>query len=1024
MHDISPEALFPIVGAPPEAFEAAGDGAPWQLALAEMLAVPRADVATATSFPESGLAPFLNLVSPFVESAHRRLRAHVQTTLHRCPDIPLCPDRFVKFAALALPDLLLPMIARTLVMELNARRLSGALAGEDPRARFSSFAGELSRPAGRAALLTEYPVLTRGVIESLANWSGAYSEFLTRLCMDWDELREAFGEGGELGTVANLAATGDLHRRGRSVLVVTFSSGLSCVYKPRSLACDQHFQELVTWLNQRGLDPPLPTMTVLDRDTHGWAEFIPFRGCTVESDVRTFYRRQGAYLAVLHTLEAVDFHLENLISRGAEPFLVDLETLFHPRLGGQNPSQDPARELLSESVLRVGLLPYRRFGDDSSDGVDLSGLGGNPGQKIPFAVPRWEEAGTDVMRLGDGQALTTGSQNRPHLDANSIDVVSYADELTAGFATTYRLLILHKHELLAANGPVQAFAQDETRVILRPTFEYATALRASWHPDFLRDALDRSAHFTCLWPRARQNRHLTRALPAELDDLQAGDIPVFATRPDSTDVRTSKNVRIAEFLSEPSLARVRRRVMTLDAEDLCRQVWLIRASLATLVPLQERREARAVDAASPGGGFEPDDLIAAACSIGRRLQALAIRDADCASWVSVGVGARRTWSLSPAGVGLYDGLAGIALFLGYLGTVSGDPAFDELAFSTLQTIRAHLRSPAQSDRWTVGAFDGLGGVVYLLAHLGQLWRDRSLLDEASGIASQMLELASSDHALDVISGSAGALMCMIALNRVAPAPWLTAAAISLGEHLLRHSEATPGGLAWMTHIPAWAPLTGFAHGASGIAWALLELYGLTGLVRYRDAALEAFRYESGCFSETAQNWPDFRRLGQPNPFVEAGTGRFGAAWCHGSAGITLARLMALRYVDTREIRRDIAAGLASTVATGFGVNHGLCHGDLGKLEVLIQASSELPAGGWSDVLRRSASRILASGIEGGWALGVPLDVDPPGLMTGIAGVGFGLLRVAQPERVPSVLLLEAPGSQSQFPSRRRPSGSV
>jgi lantibiotic modifying enzyme len=32
----------------------------------------------------------------------------------------------------------------------------------------------------------------------------------------------------------------------------------------------------------------------------------------------------------------------------------------------------------------------------------------------------------------------------------------------------------------------------------------------------------------------------------------------------------------------------------------------------------------------------------------------------------------------------------------------------------------------------------------------------------------------------------------------------------------------------------------------------------------------------------------------------------------------------------------------------------------------------------------------------------------PGLLTGLAGIGYGLLRIALPERVPSVLSLEPP----------------
>jgi Lanthionine synthetase C-like protein len=42
------------------------------------------------------------------------------------------------------------------------------------------------------------------------------------------------------------------------------------------------------------------------------------------------------------------------------------------------------------------------------------------------------------------------------------------------------------------------------------------------------------------------------------------------------------------------------------------------------------------------------------------------------------------------------------------------------------------------------------------------------------------------------------------------------------------------------------------------------------------------------------------------------------------------------------------------------------------------------------------------------SVAVGLGVESPGLMTGLAGIGYGLLRLAEPTRVPSVLVLTPP----------------
>jgi lantibiotic modifying enzyme len=113
-------------------------------------------------------------------------------------------------------------------------------------------------------------------------------------------------------------------------------------------------------------------------------------------------------------------------------------------------------------------------------------------------------------------------------------------------------------------------------------------------------------------------------------------------------------------------------------------------------------------------------------------------------------------------------------------------------------------------------------------------------------------------------------------------------------------------------------------------------------------------------------------------------------------------------VDDPATQEEIAAAVRTTSRSGFGHNHSLCHGDLGNLELLLHAS-RLPGGQrWRDDLERVTSRIVASIEADGWLCGNPLNVESPGLMTGLAGIGHGLLRLADPARVPSVLVLAPP----------------
>jgi class II lanthipeptide synthase len=199
------------------------------------------------------------------------------------------------------------------------------------------------------------------------------------------------------------------------------------------------------------------------------------------------------------------------------------------------------------------------------------------------------------------------------------------------------------------------------------------------------------------------------------------------------------------------------------------------------------------------------------------------------------------------------------------------------------------------------------------------------------------------------------------------------------------------------------PLAGFSHGAAGIVWALLGLWAVTGDERYRSMAREAMIYERSLFCPDGGNWRDLRPR---EPGEEARMGAFMSAWCHGAPGIGLARLARLPQMDDAEVRAEIEAAVRATVAHGSGSNHSLCHGDLGNLELLIQARRTLGDTRLDESLARGAAAVLEGIERTRWRCGVPHGVETPGLMTGLAGIGYGLLRLAEPERVPSVLLLE------------------
>ena len=493
-----------------------------------------------------GIAAFLGVIQPLVTSAREQLRRVMFDAARAYPNCRLQAETVENSLLGFLSSRLLWMISRTMVLELNVARLEGDLDAETPEGRFLCFVERMRQPHRALALLQEYPVLARQLMLCIDQWLGFSDEFLRRLGEDWQAIEATFQSGRPLGALAYLdVSAGDSHRRGRRVAIASFSSGFRLVYKPRALALDVLFQDLLVWLNQRGDHQPFRTLKVLDRGAYGWVEFVAVKSCASAEEASRFYERQGNYLALLYALEATDFHFENLVAEGEHPVLIDLEALFHPRVA-DTPAREAgqvAAETLEHSVLRVGLLPQRRRSEGGAEGADLSGLGEVEGKLTPFAVPKWEKTGTDEMIFTRSPSVMGAARHRPTVNGEVINLDDHVETIVRGFRKIYRMLMDNRDRLLQTGGLLSRFAAIEVRAVLRPTHAYGVLLNESFHPDVLRDAIDRELYFGRLWAQAGPSPHLERIVPAELADLQCGDIPIFTSRPNSRSLWTSSERR-------------------------------------------------------------------------------------------------------------------------------------------------------------------------------------------------------------------------------------------------------------------------------------------------------------------------------------------------------------------------------------------------------------------------------------------------------------------------------------------------
>jgi type 2 lantibiotic biosynthesis protein LanM len=642
------------------------------------------------------------------------------------------------------------------------------------------------------------------------------------------------------------------------------------------------------------------------------------------------------------------------------------------------------------------LLPRRFLQNPESDGVDISGLAYKGGQLTPFGLPTWEAGSTDEMRLVRKQVPMGDDGNTPTLNGAHVELLNYVEAIVSGFNCIYQVFQNHRDELLSDQSPLSRFADDEIRVVLRSTHTYAALLRESCHPDLLQDALDKDRLLDRLWAHINVLPYSQRLIATERADMHRGDVPMFTTTPNSLHLWSAPDNRLSDVLAENGMTMVQRRIRQLDEGDRARQVWFIGASLATTdTGFGRVRRRIAYESTTPPVATR-EALVEASRAVGDRLEALAIRGADDASWVGLTFRNERSVTLMPLGADLYDGLPGVALFLAYLGAITEAQRYTDLAKAAVTSLRREIVLSQAGKRPPIahiGAFTGWGGLIYTFTHLGVLWGQCLLINEAQSLVELIAAKIEETTELDIVDGLAGCIAGLLTLHRAAPLSRTLSVAVACGDRLRAGIQD-----------PDYEVLTGLSHGMAGMALALLELASVSGEERFRISALELIGAERRYFNPEQGNWPDMRdrtELGVAN-----NEGIYQVIWCHGAPGIGLARLRSLEYLDDSQIRDEIRVALTTTLARGFGGNHSLCHGDLGNLELLTEASRRFGDPGLQNEARRIAAFTLESIRRNGWISGVPLGVENPGLMSGLAGIGYGLLRLVDPSRVPSVLTLQ------------------
>lgn len=852
---------------------------------------------------------------------------------------------------------------------------------DDPRRYYDSFVASLFE-GGLAPFLLEHAFLARLLDRLVEQWVAAVAEFCERLAADRSALESL---AGPFDRVTALDPLGDPHGGGRVVFGVTFDSGAKVAYKPRDVGIEVTFYEFVDRVTAAESLPDLVTPTCLDRGSYGWMEWIPAAECDGPEEVADYYRRAGALICVLYALNFTDGHLENVLASGDRPVVVDVETLLEPSISPERMTIDtPIAETFEESVLRTYLFPMNL--PDSEFG-DISGFGTQRADTSGPDLQTFTDVNTDVMEMEYRRPPVVEGENLPRIDGTVVEPDDYWPEIADGFEAAYRALLDRKDEFLAEGGVLDSFRDTDVRYLHRNTRTYGKMHLALSTPEYLETGLKFGCKAEVFSAEAADHdRELHAVYDAERAALCRLDVPRFLVPADETVLYWDRK-RLDPLFETSPLEQARRNVEGMSEDDLQRQIEYVERGFGGVLehvdPRNESVEGRAEGDVETVAG----DAARAAFD---RIEAESFED-DRRTWYRTRLDSEGKITIRELGEDAYGGRLGIALTAAALATVTGERRYREFAVETARTVEIG----GESEMRLGGS--GLGGVVYGFTKLGQLLDEPQFSDRAREAAAELdAERVRTDATYDVISGSAGAVLGLLALYDATGDDAALDRARTAGDHLLSNRLDREGGATWAPDL-ADRPLLGFGHGTAGIAYALDALAGASGEPRFRETAMAAVEFENARYDASRNNWP----TGRDDSGEE-----FMDAWCYGRTGVGLARLGMYEREEREPLRRDLERALDGLDATTLDGRDHLCCGNAGRIELLLEAARVLD----DPAYRRTAERLgtaVADYTSGGEFTG-KLAADhwyDPTFLDGEAGVAYTLLRLVEPS-LPSVLRLE------------------
>lgn len=879
----------------------------------------------------------------------------------------------------------------SLILEMNLCHQFGELSGETDTALYQSFVEEcLCKEQWLSEFYTESPLLKKYIRQVIKYIENNLVELVRRFQEDQVLLNRILFADNPCSQIMRIdSADSDTHRGGQRVYILELDNGRKLVYKPRSLEIDVIFRDMMMWTAD-GIGIDYQWNRIVDRGEYGWCEWVDEISCENIRELERYYMRNGLLLALSYALGSSDFHYENLIAHGKYPVIIDLEMGVGRRDMERAGTADLAQELYRDSVLRTGLLPMFTWGENG-EGINVGAINAAGGDLVPIRIPVIVQPGTINMHIEYARLKMKPAKNLATLNQQFVEPCRFCGEIKRGFELAYRFIMEHRTEMVRR---VEKWKSTPVRFLANHTQVYSMLLSTSYLPKYMQDENERKQVLFRIKKRGGDNTADWIA-EQEVEEMLRGDIPYFWYRIGETTLYSGNHKSYQNFFVTTAEAEIIHRLSKMNTENMEQQKRLIENALFIGdrgKGMSDKPEGDRADGEIQREGCKRELSLGIAKKVGDLLLEEAVWNTqkETVSWIGMMLAGFREmgYLIRPMGPYLYDGWAGVTLFAVKLARETGEQKHIELAEVLKRQLFRHtdqLSGGIDMEKRNSGAYTGEASVAYLYQLLYEQERDNQYLLYMEKQCAMLSQICRYDHNYDILGGNAGAILVLLNAFDMTGNQKYIRWAEQAGNYLINSAtEYEWGGWGWIAPSIGKA-LTGVAHGASGIMYALARLGDYSGKTKYEEAAYRAFQFEMKHYQRDKKDWADLRFTDDQGKMR-----KYDTAWCHGWGGILMAVQATKIHVKGawKEELENVAAKAEPRKRYQRGeTSYSLCHGKLGNAALMYSMGErELGELRYQEIIQELNGSLKNLRERLGQQ-----ECENFGLMGGIAGIGYACL---------------------------------